>query len=458
MEFSSIVFLFVFFPLFLLTYFIAKKRNIRNFILFLFSIVFYAFGEPFYIFVILLSIVINFYLTGKLAKNHNKFLFIGLIIFNILFIGVFKYVPFIVDLINIVLPNNIGTPSIKLPIGISFYTFQVLSYVIDVYRHDIKPEKNLIYFGSYIMAFPQLIAGPIVRYETIHDELDNRKENIKDFSLGTRRFMMGLAKKVVIANTLGLVATSIFSETPDIFGLTGSWVGMICYSLQILFDFSGYSDMAIGIGLMLGFHYLENFDYPYIAKSITEFWRRWHISLGTFFRDYVYIPLGGNRVKMPRFILNILIVWGLTGLWHGASINFVLWGLYFGIILLLEKLILKKYFKNTPDFIKHIYTLLLIIFGWVLFRSTSFNEISNIYLAMFGYYGIGNMKMFSYLNILNYYNIIALLLGIILCIKFGNKIKENYPLVCDLLIVILFIMAILEIIIGSYNPFIYFRF
>ncbi len=458
MEFTSLIFLFIFFPLFLLTYFIFKKRSIRNIILFIFSLFFYAWGEPIYVFLVLFSIFVNYILTKLIAKDKNKFIFILTLIFDIGILVIFKYVPFIVTSINSLFKINLPVPNIILPIGISFYTFQMLSYVIDVYRKKVKVQKNIIYLGCYIIAFPQLIAGPIVRYATIEEELDNRKENMNDFTMGVRRFIVGLVKKILIANVMGLITSEILSQNASVYGFVGSWVAIICYSFQILFDFSGYSDMAIGIGRMLGFHYLENFDYPYIAQSITDFWHRWHISLSTFFRDYVYIPLGGNRVKMPRFILNILIVWGLTGLWHGASVNFVLWGLYYGIILLIEKLFLKKYLDKLPRLFRHIYTLVIIMFGWVLFRSLTFTEITNIFSSMFMVNGLGNLNLFGYINFFNFNTLLAFILIIIFVSPIDKKLKEKHPVIFDIFLIILFILAIMEIIIGSYNPFIYFRF
>lgn len=458
MEFTSIIFLFLFFPLFLLTYFIFKKRKIRNIILFLFSLFFYAWGEPIYVFLVLLSILINYYLTKLIAKNRNKKIFIFTIIFDVLILIIFKYIPFLVESFNALTHLNLRIPNIVLPIGISFYTFQMLSYVIDVYKEKVKVQNNIIYLGCYIIAFPQLIAGPIVRYSTIENELDNRHETLENFTIGVRRFMVGLIKKVMIANVLGLISTEIFSQSALVYGFLGSWLGMIFYSLQILFDFSGYSDMAIGIGKMLGFNYLENFDYPYIAQSITDFWHRWHISLSSFFKDYIYIPLGGNRVKKGRFILNILIVWGLTGLWHGASINFLLWGLYYGILLLIEKLFIGKYLKKMPKVIRHIYALVIIIFGWVLFRSLTFNEIADITKSMLGINGLGNINFLHYINTFNLSSIIALILSVLLATTLGQKLGKKYPIMRDILIIIFFILAIFEIIIGSYNPFIYFRF
>ncbi len=458
MEFTSLIFLFVFFPLFLLTYFVCKKRKSRNIVLFLFSLFFYAWGEPLYVFLVLFSIFVNFFLTKLIAKNKSKFIFILTLVFDIAILIIFKYVPFLVSSFNTITNLHIPIPSIVLPIGISFYTFQMLSYVIDVYRDKVGVQKNIIYLGCYIIAFPQLIAGPIVRYATIEDELDNRKENMTDFTIGVRRFIVGLAKKILIANVMGLIATEILSQSASVYGFVGSWIAMICYSLQILFDFSGYSDMAIGIGRMLGFHYLENFNYPYIATSITDFWRRWHISLSSFFKDYVYIPLGGNRVKTPRLILNLLIVWALTGLWHGASVNFLLWGLYYGVILIIEKLFLKKYLEKLPRFCQHLYAIIIIIFGWVLFRSLTFTEISTIFKAMFGGFGFGNINLLIYINAFTFSTYLALILTIFMVVPLGQKLRKKYPRLTDVFLGILFVLSLLEIIIGSYNPFIYFRF
>ena len=325
MTFSSLMFIFVFLPLFIISYFIFKNNNYRNFIILIFSLIFYAYGEPIYILLMLFSIFIN-YIIGLCIDKFDKrqlFLIIGISI-NLLMLGIFKYTDFIIEIINTLLKTNIGYVNIPLPIGISFYTFQSLSYIIDVYLKKVKVQKNIMNLGCYISFFPQLIAGPIVRYDQIEKELKERKNSIKGFAYGIRRFIKGLAKKVILADNISYICTSIFALEPSNYGFIGALIGIISYSLQIYFDFSGYSDMAIGLGKMFGFNFLENFDYPYISKSITEFWRRWHISLSSFFKDYVYIPLGGNRVEKYRFILNVLIVWTLTGIWHGAQINFMI--------------------------------------------------------------------------------------------------------------------------------------
>lgn len=348
-------------------------------------------------------------------------------------------------------------PNILLPIGISFYTFQIISYIISVYRKEVKAQKNIIDLGCYITAFPQLIAGPIVRYETVQEELENRKENISDFSYGIRRFIIGLAKKVLIADYLGYVASSIFSSTNV--GLIPSWLGIIAYTLEIYYDFSGYSDMAIGLGRMMGFHFLENFNYPYIAKSVTEFWRRWHISLSSFFRDYVYIPLGGNRVTTKKFIRNILVVWALTGLWHGASWNFILWGIYYGILLLIEKFFLKKYLDKLPGLITHLYTLLIIVIGWVIFNNENISSIIDILKSMFMFNGLGDIEYLRFIQVLDIKYILALIFGIIFAYPIKDKINiEKYGYLKDIALILLFILSIISILNSTYSPFIYFRF
>ena len=367
--FSSPLFLFVFLPVVLAVYYLLP-RKFRNAFLLISDLVFYGWGEPVMVLLMLVSIVIN-YIAGLLIartepKKNKKLILILSVVIDLGILGFFKYAGFISENLNVVLPFlNIPKISIPLPIGISFYTFQIMSYTIDVYREDTKAQKNIVAFGTYVSLFPQLIAGPIVRYRDVDIQLENRRENIEQFSRGVRLFVLGLAKKVLLANPMGVLWDTL-RETQN-GGIAGAWVGVIAFSFQIYFDFSGYSDMARGLGNMLGFEFLENFNYPYISKSITEFWRRWHISLGTWFREYLYIPLGGNRRGKMRTLLNLLIVWLLTGLWHGASWNFVLWGLYFGILLIIEKLFLLKVLDKLPPFVSHIYSLFFIVFGWVIF-------------------------------------------------------------------------------------------
>ena len=466
MEFSSILFLFVFFPIFLISYFIIKNRTYRNMILLIFSLIFYAWGEPFYIFLMIGSIITNYFLAlaiNKYKKNSKWFLIID-IIFNIGLLLIFKYTDFFISGINSVVSTNISLRNIALPIGISFYTFQTLSYVIDVYKEKVKVQKNVLTLGCYITAFPQLIAGPIVKYSTVEKELAVRKENYNDIASGIRLFVKGLSKKVLIANNVAYITDTILMYNPSNYGFIGSLLAMIAYTLQIYFDFSGYSDMAIGMGRMIGFHFDKNFDYPYISKSITEFWRRWHISLSSWFRDYVYIPLGGNRVSKKRLVFNILLVWMLTGLWHGASFNFLLWGIYYGIILLIEKLFLKKYIDKLPVFLQHFYVLIIVIIGWTIFRNESMTSLKNVFSSLIGLNGLGNIKLLTFSQVITFKNIVALLLGIIfstpVLLKTNvalNKYK-NWNIVKDVLIIVLFILCISSLVGGSYNPFIYFRF
>lgn len=461
MLFSDLTFLFLFFPAFLICYFLAKKRKTRNIILLIFSLAFYAYGEPVYVFLMLFSIIGNFFLAKKIDscknKEKRKKIFIMTIFLNILLLVIFKYTGFLIDSFNKIFSLNITIPNILLPIGISFYTFQIMSYVISVYKKEVTAQKNIINLGCYITAFPQLIAGPIVRYETVSEELEKREENITDFSYGIRRFIIGLAKKVLIADYLGYIASSIFS-TGEV-GFLPAWLGMISYALQIYYDFSGYSDMAIGLGRMMGFHFLENFNYPYVAKSITEFWRRWHISLSSFFKDYVYIPLGGNRVSKRKLVRNLLIVWALTGLWHGASWNFILWGLYYGIILIIEKFFLKKYLDKIPSILSHIYALIIIIIGWVIFNNESLPTMLDILKSMFMLNGLGNIDYIKYLQLLDIKYILAIVLGAIFAFPVAkNLLNNNHKYLKDTLLIILFLISIISILNSTYSPFIYFRF
>ena len=369
MLFSSHVFLFAFLPVVLFLYYISP-RKLRNPVLLAVSLFFYGWGEPVYLFLMIFTIVIN-YLCGawvawlqKRGKSARTAVFVAVMV-NILLLGYYKYAGFLLESFRSLVPgmSDMAIPEILLPIGISFYIFQSLSYVIDVYRGDAPVQKNLLTFGTYVTLFPQLIAGPIVRYRDVALQMDHRKENLSDFSSGVLLFIAGLSKKVLLANSMG----SLWNLAQDEKGTVLAWVGIIAYAMQIYFDFSGYSDMARGLGRMLGFEFLENFNYPYISRSITEFWRRWHISLSTWFREYVYIPLGGNRRGFSRQILNLIVVWMLTGLWHGASWNFVLWGLYYAVFLILEKLFLLKALERVPGILRICYTMFAVLLGWVLF-------------------------------------------------------------------------------------------
>ncbi len=472
MLFSSLTFIFAFLPLLLFLYFLLKKRWYRNFILLLFSILFYAWGEPKYIFLMLLVILIS-YIAGILidkleAKNKTLLKNITFILSLILIIGnliYFKYANFIVDNINNIFKLNISIKAIVLPIGISFYTFQILSYIIDVYRKKIPVQKNILDLSLYVTLFPQLVAGPIVRYETVQDELENRKENLNDIISGVKRFIIGLSKKIILANNVALLADFIFDNSyihQSGYGSSIIGLGAIAYSLQIYYDFSGYSDMAIGLGQIFGFHFLENFNYPYISRSITEFWRRWHISLSSWFRDYVYIPLGGNRVSKFRWILNLLVVWALTGLWHGASWNFIIWGLYFCFLLILEKIFLKKFIDKWPSVVRWLYSIILIIIGWVIFRVENISEVFYFIKKLFDFSSTNYIEIFASNNLI--IPILFIIPSILFMFPIYKKIENlcikkpilNYAL--NAVYLGLFLICIMYLISSNFNPFIYFRF
>ena len=463
MIFSSIPFLFFFFPLFILLYFTLPFKY-KNYILLLFSLIFYAWGEPIYILLMIFSSIVDF-INGKNIEKHKddnkkkKIYLIISIIINISLLGFFKYADFFIKVINNILNLDIPLLNLGLPIGISFFTFQTMSYSIDVYRGDVKAEKDFLTFMTYVCMFPQLIAGPIVRYETVSSELHKRDINFKKFADGFTRFLRGLFKKVLIANNIGLLFTLITSsEVNDISIMTGV-LAIVSYAFQIYFDFSGYSDMAIGMGNMCGFTFLENFNYPYISKSITEFWRRWHISLSSWFKDYVYIPLGGSRVNILKNIRNILIVWILTGFWHGASWNFIFWGLYYVILLLLEKFVLKKYIDKLPDFVKHIYTIVLVFIGWMIF---AFDDSK----YLFGFIKVLTSNKFVDSAFLYYFKnyFLILVIATLFSLPVYPKVKEkmNNTIFTSLLsisiYVILFIITLSYLVSDTYNPFLYFRF
>ena len=382
MVFTSINFLYYFLPTVLILYFIVPKKY-KNLLLLISSLLFYFYGEPKYIILMIIEIVLAYFEARLIEKYKSKEIFIFSIFIHVLLLCIFKYTNFLITNINGIFNTNISLLNIVLPIGISFYTFQIISYLVDVYKEKVKAQKNFISLATYVSLFPQLIAGPIVRYETINDELDNRKQTFNDFSSGISRFIIGLSKKVLIANVLG--------ELCNIFILSNEktvlfyWIYGISYSLQIYFDFSAYSDMAIGLGRMFGFHFMENFDYPYISKSITEFWRRWHISLSSWFKDYVYIPLGGSREGTFKLIRNILIVWLLTGLWHGSEWTFILWGMFIGILLVIEKLLLNKYIEKLPSIVRRIYTLFIIMISFIIFSVSNINESFNNIVGLFNF-------------------------------------------------------------------------
>ena len=456
MIFSSLTFIFIFLPIFLLIYYLVPNK-IKNLIILLFSLIFYAWGEPIYILLLLLSSIVDFsngYFINKYKGNRKKqkvFLIISIIV-NLSLLGIFKYTNFIISNLNL-FGLNISNPNIALPLGISFFTFQTMSYSIDVYRGNIKYEKNFINFMTYVCMFPQLVAGPIVRYSEIGKELNKREHSFNNFSLGMFRFLTGLFKKVLIANTMGVIFSLATNNVSNI-SLTTAWIGAISFSFQIFFDFSGYSDMAIGLGKMLGFSYPENFNYPYIAKNITEFWRRWHMTLSGWFKDYLYIPLGGNRVKVKRHILNLFLVWFLTGLWHGASWNFVLWGLYFFILLTLEKYIINKI--KIPNVLGHIITIFLIIISWVIFAFDDLSIITTYLSKMF--INTNLIDSSSLFFIKNYFLIFIISIILSTPIIKNIKMKKYYKPFIIILYIVLFILTISYLVSDAYNPFLYFRF
>ena len=459
MLFSSITFIFYFLTSLLLMYYIVPKK-FRNSILLIYSLLFYFLGEPKYIVILILSCIINYILSLLINKyKHKKLFLIMAVIYNIGQLLYFKYADFFIENINQIFNSEFGLLKVIMPIGISFFTFQALGYVIDVYRDKHKPAKNLWTFMTYVCLFPQLVAGPIVRYSDVEDELLNREHSTDKFADGIKRFVIGLSKKVLLANVLGEFVASLTTVS-----LLSSWLKPILFTLQLYFDFSGYSDMAIGLGLMFGFRFLENFNYPLIASSITDFWRRWHMSLGSWFRDYVYIPLGGNRVNKFKLFRNIFIVWFLTGFWHGAAWNFIIWGLYFGVILVIEKFILKKYLDRTKV-IKYIYSLLLIVIGFLIFNSSSLNEIIVSLKNMFMINDIvlvDNITLFYLKNYLVLF-ILAIILStplikVVLDKLKNSKVKQVVEVLEMAVIMGMLILCVAFLIDASFNPFLYFRF
>lgn len=466
MVFSSTIFLCVYLPLVLLGYYICPKKG-RNLFLLIVSLVFYAWGEPKYVFLMIFSILVN-YIFGRLMDKHRenkkrlKLMLVLSVVIDIGLLSVFKYTDFIITNVNAIFGANFDLLNIALPIGISFYTFQAMSYTIDVYRNDVRVQKNLIDFGMYITMFPQLIAGPIVRYADVQDQLAERSVTTADFFEGVMRFVVGLGKKVLLANQMGAVWSDIYALGGDVSALM-AWTGAIAYTFQIYFDFSGYSDMAIGLGRMFGFKFPENFRYPYQSVSITDFWRRWHITLSTWFKEYLYIPLGGNRCGLARQALNLLIVWSLTGFWHGAGWNFVMWGLYYFVILFIEKLFLLKALDKLPKLFRHVYALLLIVIGWVIFASDDVGVLLPYLGSMFGANGaVGGMDVYTLFT-----KAVLLIICCIASTELPKKLflsaagamneKAAFTLKSVLTIALLALSMIL-LIGDSYNPFLYFRF
>ena len=465
MVFSSFTFLLFFFPAVCFCYFLVPQRfrTLRNLVLLAFSLFFYFWGESKGVLLMLAVILVSYFSARIIGGSERKAVRrLGLWLELLTCLGVlayFKYAGWLLQTANSVLHTELPVLQVVMPIGISFFTFQSMSYVFDVYKGKVPAQKNILYVALYVSLFPQLVAGPIVRYETVAAEIVSRRENLDDIYAGLQRLIMGLGKKLLLANAFGREAETIFALSSAQRGTPSAWMGAICYSLQIYFDFSAYSDMAIGMGRMFGFHFLENFNYPYICRSVTEFWRRWHISLSTWFRDYVYIPLGGNRRGMPRQLLNLLVVWALTGLWHGASWNFVLWGLYFFVLLILEKLFLGRLLDRLPSFVGRIWALLAVVIGWVIFNCTEPGQLGAYFGDLFAFRGNFNQTILSLRE-----NIPEFVFGLALCTPLPNRLFHAKPgkawaevLRCLWLLLILW-LSILTLTGSSFNAFIYFRF
>ena len=464
------MFLFIFFPVTLFFYFIVKNDKVKNIVLVIASLIFYSWGEPVWVCLLIFSSILDYTVSLGIEKYRGKKitkLFIALsVVINLGLLAAFKYSGFFISTLNGIFRLSLHVPAFSLPIGISFYTFQTMSYSLDVYKGDVKAQKSFINFLMFVSLFPQLIAGPIVRYSDIDTQIDHRTVTIDGFAKGMTRFMAGLGKKVLIANYAGSLAESLLANV-DNAAVMNVWVGVLFYAFQIYFDFSGYSDMAIGLGRMFGFDYPENFKYPYISTSITDFWRRWHISLGTFFRDYMYIPLGGNRKHQ---LLNIAIVWFCTGLWHGASWNFIMWGLYFGVLLVIEKTFLLKVLEKAPKIIGHIYLLIAVIFGWMIFYFTDTSKMGACFGAMFGKNGLAATDLLTESQLKG--SLWLIIAAIIICMPvykgisaFGEKLAKKSAASFTLVsaVKILFLAFILfastvSLVGDTYNPFLYFRF
>ncbi|MDL2301291.1 MBOAT family protein [Lachnospiraceae bacterium OttesenSCG-928-D06] len=471
MVFSSVLFLFRFLPIFIICYFLAPQR-IKNLILFLGSLLFYAWGEPVYVLLMLFSTVSDYCLGLGIAANKGKvwakMLLLLSIILNLGVLSFFKYADFVVETINMIAGVSIPLLNLPLPLGISFYTFQTMSYTIDVYRGEAKAQKNLLDFGVFVTMFPQLIAGPIVKYTDVQEVIHSRKTDIRQISYGCQRFIVGLAKKVLLANNIGALWEEISCMDYNTMPAMTAWLGIIAFALQIYFDFSGYSDMAIGLGACLGFTFPENFRHPYFAQSVTDFWRKWHITLSSWFKEYVYLPLGGNRHGIKKQIRNILIVWVLTGIWHGAGFNFLLWGLWFAFWLIAEKILLFKFLEKLPIWARRCYAMFIVLLGWVLFALENLGDVSFYILAMFGF-----SKGFVYdaqsLYLVGEYGVL-IIIGIFGCMPYIHKavefLKDNQSgymialrrVLEKVVLALLLLLSIAYVVEASYNPFLYFRF
>ena len=464
MVFSSLLFLFVYLPVVLAIYYIVPRKW-RNLWLFIANLVFYGWGEPVYILLMLFSITIN-YFAGILIdrsgddRRKAKGILIADVVINLAMLGFFKYYDLFASTLSTIPGVSVPALHLALPIGISFYTFQTMSYPIDIYRGDAKLQRSYISFGTFVALFPQLIAGPIVRYKDIAEQLDFRAGGVDQFSSGVRRFIVGLGKKVLIANNIGALWDIYAAKSASELTVLGSWLGILAFSLQIYFDFSGYSDMAIGLGRMLGFEFLENFNYPYISKSVTEFWRRWHISLGTWFRDYVYIPLGGNRKGPWRQIFNLLVVWALTGFWHGANWTFLCWGLYYAVFLIIEKLFLLRRLEKAPV-LATAYTLLVAVCGWVLFDLPSLGAAAVYYRSMFGFAGGGAWNAGDLFYLREY--ALVFVVCILACLPTGARLYAKLSVkvqawLTPVMIAAVLLLSTAYLVNATYNPFLYFRF
>ncbi len=464
MVFSSLLFLFVYLPVVLAIYYIVPRKW-RNLWLFIANLVFYGWGEPVYILLMLFSITIN-YFAGILIdrsgddRRKAKGILIADVVINLAMLGFFKYYDLFASTLSTIPGVSVPALHLALPIGISFYTFQTMSYPIDIYRGDAKLQRSYISFGTFVALFPQLIAGPIVRYKDIAEQLDFRAGGVDQFSSGVRRFTVGLGKKVLIANNIGALWDIYAAKSASELTVLGSWLGILAFSLQIYFDFSGYSDMAIGLGRMLGFEFLENFNYPYISKSVTEFWRRWHISLGTWFRDYVYIPLGGNRKGPWRQIFNLLVVWALTGFWHGANWTFLCWGLYYAVFLIIEKLFLLRRLEKAPV-LATVYTLLVAVCGWVLFDLPSLGAAAVYYRSMFGFAGGGAWNAGDLFYLREY--ALVIVVCILACLPTGARLYAKLSVkvqawLTPVMIAAVLLLSTAYLVNATYNPFLYFRF
>lgn len=461
MVFSSLLFLFIFLPIFLMIYYVAP-RGLRNFILFIASLIFYAWGEPIYVSIMIFSTVLD-YTVGRVIDHYRDHRYIPKValgvsvVGNLGMLGFFKYANFFVDNINNFLGLNINLLQIALPIGISFYTFQTMSYTIDLYRGKIGVQKNIISFGTYVAMFPQLIAGPIVTYDKVEDELNNRIETLDQFSEGVVRFIEGLGKKVLLANNIGMAWEMTKGLPSNELTVVGAWFGIIAFALQLYFDFSGYSDMAIGLGKMMGFKFPENFNYPYLSKSVTEFWRRWHMTLGSWFREYLYIPLGGNRVSKPKFYRNLMIVWFLTGFWHGAGWNFILWGLFFGVLIIIERIGLLKVLDKCPSWVSHVYLLGVVLVSWVLFAVEDMNQMMNYLKTMVGFSEAGLINTPTLYQLSNYALVIGI--GILFATPLMKKTQAKFkPWMMYIFYVAVTVLSTAYLVDSTFNPFLYFRF